>query len=75
MVQPNKGLYQGHTLLLKILFVPELACMHGYLFEVEFSGLHTLIQVCTLIFQAKKIVSAHLIMTHTALPCIVRHAL
>ena len=43
-----------------LLFVPELACMHGYLFEIEFSGLHTLIQVCTLIFLAMKIVSARL---------------
>ena len=34
--------------------------MHGYLFEIEFSGLHTLIQVCTLIFLAMKIVSARL---------------
>ena len=34
--------------------------MHGYLFEIEFSGLHTLIQVCTIIFLAKKIVSARL---------------
>ena len=41
-----------------ILFVPELGCMHGYLFEVEFSGLHGLIRVCTLILLAEKFGSA-----------------
>jgi len=45
---------------LPLLFVPELACMHRYLFEIKFSGLHTIIQVCTLIFLAIKIVSARL---------------
>ena len=58
---PTESYYREPTIkILCVLFVPKLPCMHAYFFKLEFSGLHTLIQVCTLIFLAKKVVSARL---------------